>query len=165
MSRRVWWTGGFLTVTGLAVGAELLAALDDSPDTVPWTELLTDLPWWVTMPAALTLSVWLPLHLASWYRRRRADSIVPRRYDNMAQGRITPPSTRADARNRAWRTLAQGLLVDVLAGVTLAVGPALADEHFAFTAPYWAFVGALAAKTAVQTVVAWAARHLVPPQP
>ncbi len=77
----------------------------------------------------------------------------------------TPPraSTAADARNRAIRTAAQGLLVDVVAGVALAVGPALASEHFAWTAPYWAALGLLAAKTAVQTAVAYAARHLVPP--
>jgi hypothetical protein len=70
MTRRGWWTAGFLGITTGAVAAELVAALDNSPDTIPWTEYLTDLPWWVTMPAALTLSVWLPLHLAYWYRRR-----------------------------------------------------------------------------------------------
>lgn len=73
MTRRTWWTAGFLGITALAVGAELLAALDRDASTIPWTEYLTDLPWWVTMPAALTLSAWLPLHLARWYRLRQAD--------------------------------------------------------------------------------------------
>jgi hypothetical protein len=74
VTRRAVWLTVFLTTTVAAVGEELWAALDNSPSTVPWTELLTDLPWWITMPAALTLSVWLPLHLAYWYRQRRRKS-------------------------------------------------------------------------------------------
>lgn len=78
---------------------------------------------------------------------------------------IVPVSVSADARNRAWRTLVQGLLVDVGAAVVLAVGPALAGADFAWTPVYWLAVGGLAAKTAIQTVVSYAARRLVPPAP
>jgi hypothetical protein len=75
MSKRAAWVTAFLAVTALAVGGELWAAFDNSPNTVPWTELLTDLPWWVTMPAALLLAVWLPLHLIYWYRQRRKNTV------------------------------------------------------------------------------------------
>lgn len=57
----------------------------------------------------------------------------------------------------------QGLAVDVAAGVLLAVGPALLGDGFAFTAAYWSTVGLLAAKTAVQSVVAYFMRRLIPP--
>lgn len=69
----------------------------------------------------------------------------------------------ADARNRAWRTLAQGLLVDVIAAVAMAVLPALTGGDFAWSAGYWAALGLLAAKTAVQTVVSYVARQVMPP--
>lgn len=161
MSHRSWWLGGFLTVTALALGAELVAALDNSPATVPWTELLTDLPWWVTMPAALALSVWLPIHLAIWYRRRRTGNPTPRRH--LAMTTSVPPSTDADARNRAARTFAQGLLTDVVGAVVLAVGPALAGSDFTWSRAYWTAVGGLAAKTVVMSAVSYIARHLKPP--
>jgi hypothetical protein len=74
-----------------------------------------------------------------------------------------PAPVNVDARNRALRTFAQGLGIDVASAVLLGVGPALAGEHFAWTGPYWATVGLLAAKTAVQTAVSYAARKLVPP--
>jgi len=109
--------------------------------------------------AALFLAVWLPLHLARWYRLRR------RPPGGTSVATYVPPSARDDARNRAYRTFVQGLLVDVAAGVVLAVGPALAGEHFAWSAPYWTAIGLLAAKTAVQTGVSYVGRHLVPPQP
>ncbi|OLE22366.1 MAG: hypothetical protein AUG49_19310 [Catenulispora sp. 13_1_20CM_3_70_7] len=78
---------------------------------------------------------------------------------------MMPPSAQADARNRAVRTFLQGLGIDVAAGVVLAVGPALADAHFAWTGPYWATLGALAAKTAVQTAVAYVASKVLPARP
>lgn len=78
---------------------------------------------------------------------------------------IVPVSVAADAKNRAWRTFAQGLLVDVTAGVVLAVGPAVAGADFAWTRGYWTTLGLLAAKTAVQSVVSYVARKVVPPAP
>lgn len=74
-----------------------------------------------------------------------------------------PPDTRADARNRAWRTFMQGLLVDVTAAVTLAVGPALTGSDFAWSRTYWATLAALAAKTALTSAVAYLARRIIPP--
>jgi ribose/xylose/arabinose/galactoside ABC-type transport system permease subunit len=70
MSRRSWWIAVFLTVTALAVGGELWAAFDDSPDTVPWTDLILDLPVPVWALAVAALVVWLPIHLVVYYRRR-----------------------------------------------------------------------------------------------
>lgn len=69
MSRRAIWTIVFLGITGAAVGMELLAAFDNSPDTVPWTSYLIQLPWWILIPLALALSVWLPIHL--WISKKR----------------------------------------------------------------------------------------------
>jgi hypothetical protein len=70
MSRRGWWITGFLTVTAAAVGGELWAALDHSPDTVPWTDLLGDyVPWPVTTAAVALLVTWLPTHLYLRYHR------------------------------------------------------------------------------------------------
>jgi hypothetical protein len=76
-----------------------------------------------------------------------------------------PPSASADATNRAWRTFLQGLLVDVVSAVALALLPALAGAEFAWTAEYWTAVALLAGKTAVMTVVSYVSRKVVPPQP
>lgn len=55
--------GAFLTLTALALGGELWAAFDSSPATRPWTDYLTELPWWLLVPMVLAFVVWLPLHL------------------------------------------------------------------------------------------------------
>jgi hypothetical protein len=70
MSKRAVWVTGFLSVTALAVGAELWAALDDSPDTVPWTNLIAQyVPWPITAAAIAILVAWLPTHFIHAYRR------------------------------------------------------------------------------------------------
>lgn len=69
MSRRTVWTIAFLGLTAGAVGMELWAGLDSNPDTAPWTSYLIRLPWWILMPLALILSVWLPIHL--WIAKKR----------------------------------------------------------------------------------------------
>ena len=74
-----------------------------------------------------------------------------------------PPSAEADAKNRALRTFAQSLLVDVLAAVVLAVTPLLGSIEF--TPRYWAAIGLLAARSAITALVSWVARKVVPPQP
>ena len=74
-----------------------------------------------------------------------------------------PAPAPVDARSRAWRTLAQGLLVDVLAAVVLAVGPSLLGGDFAFTRAYWLALAGLAAKSAVTAVVAYVMRRVIPP--
>jgi hypothetical protein len=70
MTRRAIWTAGFLSVTALAVGMELWAAWDNSPDTVPWTDLIAEnVPRPVTMWAVGLLVAWLPAHFVWAYRR------------------------------------------------------------------------------------------------
>jgi hypothetical protein len=61
----------FLTLTAAPIAMELLAALDSSPDTVPWTQLIsTWVPWPVALGAYVALAVWLPVHFWVHYRRR-----------------------------------------------------------------------------------------------
>lgn len=74
-----------------------------------------------------------------------------------------PAPAYVDARSRALRTLAQGLAIDVATAVLLAIGPAVLGSGFAWTAAYWAALGLLAAKTAVQSMVAYFMRRLIPP--
>jgi uncharacterized membrane protein YuzA (DUF378 family) len=157
MTRQTGWLVLFLTATGLAVGGELWAAFDNSSNTVPWTELLTDLPWWVSIPAATLLSSWLVPHLITWYRLRGRP--VP----EDAMTGVVPPSATADASNRAFRTFIQGLGLDVVGSVSLALIPALAGADFAWTRTYWILVGSLAAKTALQTAISYVARRAIPP--
>jgi hypothetical protein len=70
MSRRSIWTLVFLTLTGGALGMELWAGLDSSPDTVPWTDLLARyVPQPITFTAIAILTAWLPLHFTKAYQR------------------------------------------------------------------------------------------------
>ena len=69
----------------------------------------------------------------------------------------------ADAKNRAWRTFAQGLLVDVVAAIVLVVGPALTASDFAWSKAYWLTVGGLLAKTVLTSVVSYVGRKVAPP--
>ena len=74
-----------------------------------------------------------------------------------------PPTTAADARNRAFRTFAQGLGIDLSVALLLALAPALVDVHW--TKAYWVSLGLLAGKTVVQTAVAYAMRRMRAPNP
>ena len=67
----------------------------------------------------------------------------------------------SDARNRAWRTLLQGLGIDVAAALVVVLTPALTTVEW--TPVYWTTLGLLAAKSIVQAVVAFVARKVVPP--
>ncbi len=69
--------------------------------------------------------------------------------------------TDSDARNRAWRTLLQGLGIDVAVAVVAVLTPLLTNVEW--TQAFWTGVGALAAKSIVQAVVAFVARKVVPP--
>ena len=67
MSRKIW-TAVFLALTAGALGMELWAGLDNSPDTVPWTELIsTYIPQPITVTALTVLATWLPVHFAHHY--------------------------------------------------------------------------------------------------
>lgn len=74
-----------------------------------------------------------------------------------------PPSATADARNRAWRTFVQGLLVDVLLAATAGVSLALTSPDFAWTKTYWIAVGLSLAKTTLTTITAYVMRKAAPP--
>lgn len=75
----------------------------------------------------------------------------------------TPAPAPVDARTRALRVLAWGLLTDVL----IAVGPPLADavssSDFAWSAAYWRLVGLALAKTAVMASISYVMRRVKPP--
>lgn len=68
---------------------------------------------------------------------------------------------QADARNRAWRTLLQGLGIDIVVALVAVLTPLLTDVEW--TAAFWTGVAALAGKSVVQAVVAFVARKVVPP--
>jgi hypothetical protein len=58
-------------LTGAWLIWEIFASADGDPNTWPLTKVLvTYLPIWLYMPAALLLAVWLPWHL--WSNRRNA---------------------------------------------------------------------------------------------
>lgn len=159
MSKRGAWITAFLSVTSIALAGELYAAFDTSANTTPWTDLIvTYIPAPITYGLIGLLVVWLPIHFFSNYRARKAIM-----HSDVPTPLPVPASTAADARQRAFRTLVQGLAVDVGAAVVLAVGPALAGTDFAWSRAYWLALAGLAAKTAIQTAVSYAARHLTPP--
>ena len=66
-----------------------------------------------------------------------------------------------DAKNRAWRTLVQGLGVDVVGAVLALLSTQLVDVRW--TRAFWLALGAMVVKTIVQTVVAYISRHLIAP--
>lgn len=69
----------------------------------------------------------------------------------------------ADARTRAWRTLFQGLIVDVLLAVVAALALVLADPAFEWSLAYWGAVGLSLGKTALTAVTAYIMRQAAPP--
>ncbi len=73
-----------------------------------------------------------------------------------------PAAIERDATNRAFRTLAQGLLVDVFAAVAVALTVALAGG-IEWTENYWAALGLAVAKSVIVAVVSYVARRAVPP--
>jgi len=72
-----------------------------------------------------------------------------------------PKSTEADAKSRAFRTLVQGFLLDILATVLVAVVAQLTDIRW--TKEYWIGIAVLAGKTAVMAIVSYIARKKFPP--
>jgi hypothetical protein len=75
-----------------------------------------------------------------------------------------PPSVQADAKNRAWRTFAQGLLVDVAVAVVLVLVVAF-GANIEWTPTYWLALASTLGKTVLLSAVSYASRKLVPPQP
>lgn len=74
----------------------------------------------------------------------------------------TSAETKADARERSWRTLLQGVAIDV--GIALVLLFYTATETIMWTKTYWIVLGFALAKTAIQTGAASLMRHLIPPR-
>lgn len=73
----------------------------------------------------------------------------------------TPPIVR-DASDRALRTLLQGLAVDVVVALCLALSTAVAGG-IEWTSAYWAALGIVAGKSVVTAVLSYVMRLVVPP--
>lgn len=69
-----------------------------------------------------------------------------------------PPTPTADATNRAWRTLLQGLLFDLAVVVLPALYDAVTGWDGAGGRTYWTAVGLSLAKTAVVAAIAYVMR-------
>lgn len=76
---------------------------------------------------------------------------------------VETPSYK-DWASRLWgvRTVLQGLLLDVGIGVTLYLLTVIGDLEW--TRTYWILLGLGVAKSAIQAVVAYMARRLLPPK-
>lgn len=143
------WLIAVLTLAWLAW--ELVAAFDHDPHTWPLTQVIvTYVPAWIYMPAALLLAVWLPWHLWSNRQRGAAQEVA-----------MSNQLVHLDAVNRAARTFIQGLLVDVLGAVVLVLTTQLGDLQW--TKTYWAALGLLLMKTAISAGVAYVYRRVRPP--
>jgi len=70
---------------------------------------------------------------------------------------------KLDARTRAFRTLVQGLLADVIAAVLLVVVPAVNGSDFAWSGGFWLTLLALAGKSALTAGLSYIARQVLPP--
>lgn len=72
--KRNLWIIVFLFGTALVIGEECYAAFDNSPNTTPWTELLTTyVSPWITFSAIAVFVIWLPWHFILAYRARRLE--------------------------------------------------------------------------------------------
>jgi hypothetical protein len=66
------WPVAFLGLTAVLIGAEVWAANDGNPGTVPWTDYLVRLvPAEVAFALVGALILWLPIHLWIRYARKR----------------------------------------------------------------------------------------------
>ncbi len=69
MSRRAFWTVGFLALTAAAVGMEIYAAADGNADTPTWSELIgAYVPQTIGVGAAGILAAWIVPHISAQYR-------------------------------------------------------------------------------------------------
>jgi hypothetical protein len=73
---RTGWRVVFLGVTAVAVVLELVAALDGSPDTEPWTVLIVDhVPFEWAAAGFGALMLWLAVHFTVRYVRKRSTEV------------------------------------------------------------------------------------------
>ena len=73
----------------------------------------------------------------------------------------TRTSTESDARVRALRSFAWGLLLDVTVAVVLVLSTAFTTIEW--TRQYWVTIGLSVAKSVLQAAVAYVARRVIPP--
>ena len=73
-----------------------------------------------------------------------------------------PADVVADAKDRSWRTLLQGLGIDVATGIVVTLAVALTDIEW--TREYWLLLGSGVAKSALQAAVSFFMRLLVKPK-
>jgi hypothetical protein len=65
------WTVMFLILTAVPISMELVAALDNNDNTVPWTILISKhVPWELALFVYAGLAVWVPVHFIVWYRKK-----------------------------------------------------------------------------------------------
>jgi hypothetical protein len=157
---RAWLSKWLILIITVAwLGWELPAASDHNPHTWPLTEVIvTYVPPWLYLPAALVLGIWVPYHFWSNWRasvRRASKEAV------MTNPLPTPLPTKRDAINRAVRTFVAGLWLDVATAVVAALVLGLSDVHW--TKAWWVALGILLAKTAGTAVVSYVRRYLSPP--
>ncbi len=70
--RQLWWRILMALLVAGAVAAELVAALDRSEWTEPWTTLIIRyVPAWVTLPVIVLFAAWLLVHFGKRYYARR----------------------------------------------------------------------------------------------
>jgi len=60
-----------------ALATELWYAFDGDASSEPWTYHLIQLPWWLLLPLAIGVGVWIPAHLIE--RKLHAERIAPAR--------------------------------------------------------------------------------------
>lgn len=75
---------------------------------------------------------------------------------------LNTPSVETDAQVRAFRTFVQGVGVDVLAAIAVALTAAIAGG-IEWTSAYWLALSLAVAKSAVVAIVSYLARKFVPP--
>lgn len=80
----------------------------------------------------------------------------------MAHMAPTGSDEQADARQRSFRTLAQGFALDIATALVLVL--ALAFTDIKWTPEYWTALGLTAAKSVLQAGVAYLMRFLVKPK-
>ncbi|WP_433078832.1 hypothetical protein ACQP1P_38480 [Dactylosporangium sp. CA-052675] len=72
-----------------------------------------------------------------------------------------PADASTDAVNRAWRTLVQGLALDVVVAIVAVLATNVGDAQW--TKEYWLGIAALLGKSVVTAIVSYFARKYLPP--
>lgn len=72
-----------------------------------------------------------------------------------------PATAAVDARRRALRSFAWGLLIDVTVAIVLVLSVSFSDIRW--TRDYWIALGLSVAKSVLQAAIAYVARRVLPP--